>query len=277
MFSAVWRIQRPDPLPQFVVLQRRNPFKIPPRHGRQMYRSGIISDFLERRRKVKDCIIFQRNRSVSRGSARHHIHVIRNFFAGLHGCILHFPIFRDHHATFVDRKTRRELVPILRNQALDARIAKCLFIRATRALRPGASGKISELIPSFCKMPAMYFAAASSFPGGFVVLILISSASQPSASCPSAVALDALFMVATGAGDTGKPGPFCAITVPAVPKLIPAARIPTQIFCFPITRLPPWPFNSFFRMTTVLPGKCFILTCWGGAFGFAKAATLPKP
>ena len=54
MFPAVRRIQRADPLPQFVVLQRRNTFKIPPRHGRQMYRSGIISDFLERRRKVKE-------------------------------------------------------------------------------------------------------------------------------------------------------------------------------------------------------------------------------
>ena len=29
-------------------------------------------------------------------------------------------------------------------------------------------------------------------------------------------------------------------------------------------------------MTTVLPGKCFILTCRGGGFGFAEAVTLPK-
>jgi hypothetical protein len=65
------------------------------------------------------------------------------------------------------------------NNALDGSANAELFSRATSALRPGVSGKTSAAIPSFCKIAAIYFAAASSFPGGLVVLILIRSVSQP--------------------------------------------------------------------------------------------------
>ena len=54
--------------------------------------------------------------------------------------------------------------------------------RATSALLPGVISNISEVIPSFVRIEAIYFAAACSFPGGFVVLILISCISQSWAS-----------------------------------------------------------------------------------------------
>ena len=59
--------------------------------------------------------------------------------------------------------------------------------RATTDVLPGATGISSAAIPSFAKTPKIYFAASASFPGGFVVLILIRSCSQIFASPESAV------------------------------------------------------------------------------------------
>ncbi len=68
------------------------------------------------------------------------------------------------------------------SSAFEGSAIAVLFSRATSALRPGVKSRISALIPSFCKTAAMYIAASCSFPGGFVVLILMRSASQLCAS-----------------------------------------------------------------------------------------------
>ena len=73
------------------------------------------------------------------------------------------------------------------NSAFDGSATALLRSRATSALRPGATSRISGVIPSFVKMPAMYFAAACSFPGGFVVLIFTNSTSQSCASRANAL------------------------------------------------------------------------------------------
>src|SRR5580704_944958 len=59
--------------------------------------------------------------------------------------------------------------------------------RATTEVRPGATGSSSAAMPSFCRIAKRYFAAACSFPGGLVVLILIRSWSQTLASPVSEV------------------------------------------------------------------------------------------
>ena len=104
------------------------------------------------------------------------------------------------------------------SNAFDGSANAELFSRATNALRPGAIGSSSALIPSFCKTPSMYFAAASSFPGGFVVLILISSASHPVASRDSSDVSSACL-------------PGCAAVGGAMPGICALARnakAPTQ-------------------------------------------------
>src|SRR5256885_4816108 len=68
--------------------------------------------------------------------------------------------------------------------------------RATKALRPGAISRISGVIPSLAKMPAMYFDAAASLPGGFVVLIWMSCTSHTLAS----LANSAVFAMEEGFG-----------------------------------------------------------------------------
>src|SRR5271157_5626960 len=70
--------------------------------------------------------------------------------------------------------------------ALEGSATALLRNRATSALRPDATSRISGVMPSLLNIPARYFAAACSFPGGFVVLILTSSTSQSCASRASA-------------------------------------------------------------------------------------------
>src|SRR5271154_2863986 len=72
------------------------------------------------------------------------------------------------------------------SNALEGSAMAALRRRATTALRPGAISRISGVKPSFCKTAATYFAAGSSPPGGFEVLILIRSVSHPCASCARA-------------------------------------------------------------------------------------------
>src|SRR5580658_6327597 len=74
-----------------------------------------------------------------------------------------------------------------RRRARDGSGMAALRRRATSALRPGARSRNSEVIPSFVRMAATYFAAACSLPGGFVVSMRMRSASQPSASLARAV------------------------------------------------------------------------------------------
>src|ERR1700676_653506 len=73
------------------------------------------------------------------------------------------------------------------SSARDGSATAELCRRATSALRPGASSRSSDEIPSFSRTPAMYFAASCSLPGGLVVLMRIRSMSQPCASLAMAV------------------------------------------------------------------------------------------
>ena len=73
------------------------------------------------------------------------------------------------------------------NSAFDGSATAELLSRATTDVRPGATGNSSAAIPSFASTPKMYFAVSASFPGGFVVLILIRSCSQTFASPESFV------------------------------------------------------------------------------------------
>ena len=86
-----------------------------------------------------------------------------------------------------ERSTPTTSMWATRSKAREGSGMAALRKRATSALRPGATSKSSGVIPSFSRMPAMYFAAACSFPGGLVVSILTRSASQPSASLARAV------------------------------------------------------------------------------------------
>ena len=99
------------------------------------------------------------------------------------------------------------------SSAFEGSAIAVLRSRATTALRPGVMSRISGVIPSFSKTPAMYFAAVCSFPGGFVVLIRIRSASQPCASFATAA------VSPTGDGLVGIPGPPAGATCAATGKL----------------------------------------------------------
>src|SRR5271156_3520193 len=68
------------------------------------------------------------------------------------------------------------------SKAFDGSATAVLRNRATTALRPGVTSRISGVNPSFCNTAATYFAAGASPPGGFEVFILIKSMSQPCAS-----------------------------------------------------------------------------------------------
>src|SRR6266480_999763 len=85
--------------------------------------------------------------------------------------------------------------------------------RATTALRPGVNSSSWALIPSFARTPATYIAAICSFPGGFVVLILMRSVSQPCASLAIAEVLP------IGDGLPGIPGPTAGETCAAIGRL----------------------------------------------------------
>src|SRR4029077_8628524 len=61
------------------------------------------------------------------------------------------------------------------SSAFDGSATAELRRRATTELRPGATWSSSAVMPSFASTFITYFAAACSFPGGFVVLILIRS------------------------------------------------------------------------------------------------------
>src|SRR5205807_1909124 len=84
---------------------------------------------------------------------------------------------------------------------------------ATTALRPGVMSRTSALIPSLARIPAMYIAATCSFPGGFDVLILMRSASQPRAS----LAIEGVFPAEEILA--GIPGPAAGATCAAAGKL----------------------------------------------------------
>ena len=98
--------------------------------------------------------------------------------------------------------------------------------RATTALRPGVKSSSSALIPSFARTPATYIAAICSFPGGFVVLILMRSVSQPCASLAIAEVLP------IGDGLPGIPGPPAGETCAAIGKLaaIANAAVPAMLW-----------------------------------------------
>src|SRR6266404_1489968 len=141
-----------------------------------------------------------------------------------------------------------------------------LVSRATSALRPGWSGSSSALIPSFCKIPAMYFAAASSFPGGFVVLILISSVSHPVASRARADVSPACPLVCATAGGA-MPG-TCALADTAQSAMHSVQSTDFLALRMHVTVLSPL-FVSWGTGTAHLGGRlanvfhriCFILTC----------------
>ena len=94
------------------------------------------------------------------------------------------------------------------------------------ALRRGVKSSSSALIPSFARTPATYIAATCSFPGGFVVLILMRSVSQPCASLAIAEVLP------IGDGLPGIPGPPAGETCAAIGKLatIANAAVPAMLW-----------------------------------------------
>src|ERR1043165_2433445 len=154
--------------------------------------------------------------------------------------------------------------------ALDGSANEDAFSRATSALRPGATGSNSAVIPSFCKIPATYFAAASSLPGGLVVLILINSASQVVASRASAeVSPGAELVCGVGGGPTGVCPAHCgtAMTIPASAQIAAKNAAKAHFFnprvdrtCFP-SPLPAGLNTPFYRSANVLLRFCYILTC----------------
>src|SRR6266850_172795 len=121
------------------------------------------------------------------------------------------------------------------SSAFEGAAIAALRNRATTALRPGVMSRISGVIPSFSRIPAIYFAATCSFPGGFVVLIRIRSASHP---CASFATFD---VSPTSDGFAGIPGPVgvgaCAATCKLVAATRAAAPAKTRILRFQFTNL----------------------------------------
>jgi len=78
-----------------------------------------------------------------------------------------------HFASYPDHIHGRH-----QQQRLEGSAIAVLFSRATQRLRPALKSRISALIPSFSRIPAMYIAASCSFPGGFVVSIFDESAAS---------------------------------------------------------------------------------------------------
>jgi hypothetical protein len=163
------------------------------------------------------------------------------------------------------------------NNAREGSAIAVLRTRAMTALRPGVNSKISGEIPSFSKIAATYFAAASSFPGGFVVLIRTKSASQPTASFASDGASWG-FGVFAG---MGKPGATaegtCAISGKDAAKINATLHATTSNIRFQFKK-PPC-VSAFlcrckfiFAAANVLLRMRFILTCMCRHSG-ASAAT----
>ena len=66
---------------------------------------------------------------MSRRPARDHCDVYGNFLARLHRDVLHFAVLQQNLAAFIQREPGRKLVPVFRDQNLDARVPKLFFIR----------------------------------------------------------------------------------------------------------------------------------------------------
>ncbi len=167
----------------------------------------------------------------------------------------------------LSRSTPTTSVCAISSNAFDGYLNVELFSRATKALRPGDSGSSSAVIPSFCNTAAMYFAAASSLPGGLVVLILIKSISQPVASRASAEVSPngPLDCVITGCPATGCPIPGTCAPVQG-PKIArhsaPSNALHTSrilLTLFSPVLCPIAPLRN--QLANVFLQFCFILTC----------------
>src|SRR5882724_5605803 len=336
VLAAVCRIERPHPLSDFVVLQRRQPFEISPHNRRQVDGRGIRSDFAHGRPQVHDCVVFRRLRGVPGLSPRNHVYISRDFLAGLNSYILYFPLHDENVSALIDRKPGRKLVPVFPDQNLmfasppfsSSAVARKMTSRfrrrlarfkatnaarfaasiplssmaprpyrypslitppngstvhldlstattsmcatkssalaglataalrslATTALRPGVSSRISAVIPSFSSIPAIYFAATCSFPGGFVVLTRIRSASQP---CASFATSD---VSPTSDGFTGIPGAAGVGACAATGKLAAAARAaaPTKTCTLRFQFTNP---SSSYAVAPQTPQQTFCIKC----------------
>src|SRR4029077_4098543 len=150
--------------------------------------------------------------------------------------------------------------------------------RATNALRPGVKSRISALIPSFARIPAMYIAGICSFPGGFDVLILMRSASQP---CASLAIADVSPFGRGLAGFAGIPGAPAGGTCAAIGKLAAIISAATTTITWTIRFQFTNPSSSSWLAAARPPQQRFAsnvlhtnMQVW--ALGFGGGGALPK-
>src|SRR5271169_3829900 len=77
---------------------------------------------------MNDRVVFRGHRGMAGGPARDDRDVHRDFFAGLHGDVFDFAVFKDDAAAFVEGEAGGELVPILGNEDADAGFSALLFV-----------------------------------------------------------------------------------------------------------------------------------------------------
>src|SRR5262249_60823751 len=111
-----------------VPFKGREAFEIAADDGGKVHGADVAADLGDGRREVHHGIVLGGHRGVAGGAARDDVHIQRDLFAGLHGDVLHFAIFQDHVAAFVERKGGGEFVPILGDENLDAGVSEGLLI-----------------------------------------------------------------------------------------------------------------------------------------------------
>src|SRR5437879_8963259 len=73
-------------------------------------------------------IVLARLRAMPGGPAGDHLDIHGDFFAGLHAHVLHLAVLDFHPAAFIDGEARGDLVPVLVDHEVHAKLTALLFI-----------------------------------------------------------------------------------------------------------------------------------------------------